>query len=217
MAVLRRKTSSFLKERELRKGFTLIEVVIVVAIIAVLILISIYAFQKQMARGRDARRKADLNRLEKVFEDYYNDHDCYPETINQIVPDYLSEFPKDPGTREPYEWSVDGCDIYRIYANLDWRQDPVIAEIGCSSGCGPKAGTAEGICTCNYGVCSSNAELENCASCSFGCQGENCNNISGNFCDEKDPPCWDCPQRFCSVYCEDKCGDSAYQCKWRID
>lgn len=162
MAILRRKVFPFLKEKKTRRGFTLIEVLIVIAIVAMLITIGLWAYRFQLLKGRDARRKADLNKLGKVFEDYYNDYNCYPERPDQLVPDYLSEFPDDPVTREPYEFSTDGCGAYRVYAKLDWEQDPAIAEAGCESGCGPGGGTTGGTCAYNYGVCSSNVELESC-------------------------------------------------------
>jgi len=196
MAILPRKITS-LKTK--KKGFTLTEVLIVVAIILILLLIAIWAYRLQLLKGRDARRKADLNRLEKVFEDYYNDHDCYPENPGDLIPDYLNEFPKDPVTREPYEWSTDDCDVYRIYAKLDWEQDPAIAEAGCSSGCGPGAGTSGGICNYNYGVCSSNAELESCGLGPNACQGGICSKLI--YCNGVTTKCWKCDYTFWDVYC----------------
>lgn len=201
MAILPRKITSLKREN---KGFTLTEVLIVVAIILILLLIAIWSYRLQLLKGRDSRRKADLNRLEKVFEDYYSDHDCYPKNINQIVPDYLSEFPKDPVTREPYKWSTEGCDVYRIYAKLDWEEDPAIAEVGCTSGCGPEGGTSRGSCAYNYGVCSPNTELEGCETCPNGCQGDKCNKLRHDK--------WDCPRWFCSDDCDGMCSNPAYHC-----
>lgn len=208
MAILPRKISSLRK----RDGLSLTEVLIVIVIIAILILIAIWAYRLQLLKGRDSRRKADLNRLERVFEDYYNDHDCYPGSVNQIVPDYLREFPIDPVTREPYEWSTDDCDVYRIYTKLDNENDPAIAEVGCGSGCGPGAGSEESSCTYNYGVCSPNAELENCGACPNACQGKECNDLTGHYCNGATEDCWECPQRFCSADCDKKCSTPAYQC-----
>lgn len=209
MAVLPRKIT-FLKRKN--KGFTLTEVLIVIAIILILLLLAIWSYRLQLLKGKDSRRKADLGILERVFEDYYNDHDCYPERIDQLVPDYLSEFPKDPVTREPYEWSTDDCDVYRIYAKLDWEQDPAIAEAGCGSGCGPGGGIAGGTCTYNYGVCSPNAELESCESCTLNCQRESgCNNLV--LCNGVTTDCWECPLRFCdNDKCVEMCQDTDNWC-----
>jgi len=203
MAILPRKIS-FLRKKKTRKGFSLTELMIVVAIIAILLLVAIWAYRPQLLKGRDVRRKADLNKLEKVFEDYYNDNDCYPETPDQLVPDYLSEFPTDPVTRQPYEFSTEDCDVYRIYAKLEYEQDSAIAEVGCSSGCGPGGGTPGGTCSYNYGVCSSNAELENCALCTLSCQGNICNDLKRE--------CYDCPWWFCKAGCEGMCSNPAYHC-----
>jgi len=218
MAILRRKINSLKKtrkgftfvERKTRSGFTLIEVMIVIAIILILLLIALWSYRTQLNKGRDSRRKADLYTLERVFEDYYNDHDSYPERIDQVVPDYLSEFPKDPVTREFYEWSIEDSGVYRIYAKLDWEQDPVVAEVGCDGGCGPGGGTEGGKCDYNYGVCSPNAELESCGDCPYACQGKDCNRLK--FCDGLTENCWECPRRFCYKECDPMCSNPANQC-----
>lgn len=194
------------KERKTRKGFTLIEVLIVVTIISLLILIALWAWQSQLAKGKDARRKADLNRLEKVFEDFYNDNNCYPNDLNDLVPDYLSEVLVDPVTRQAYELSNDGCHTYRIYVNLDNEDDLAIAEAGCTSGCGPGGGTLGGDCSFNYGVCNSGDELESCESCSLSCQ------TLGN-CDDLLQDNWNCPRWFCDLdQCMEACANPANLC-----
>lgn len=201
MAILPRKITS-LKRKD--KGFTLTEVLIVIAIILVLLLIALWSHRVQLLKGRDSRRKADIDILERVFEDYYNDHDCYPQNPEDLIPNYLSEFPKDPVTRKPYEFSTEGCDVYRIYARLEWEQDPAIGESGCGAGCGPGGGTEGGSCAYNYGVSSPNAGPEDCESCTNGCQGAVCNVL------RKDQ--WDCPRWFCDTNCEGMCSNPAYHC-----
>ena len=87
------------------KGFTLIEILVVVAILAILILMALFSYRVQIAKGRDARRKSDLNKMQGAFEDYYNDEGCYPDP-GEVAPGvficqgdfitYLSELPCDP-------------------------------------------------------------------------------------------------------------------------
>ncbi|MDA1079824.1 MAG: prepilin-type N-terminal cleavage/methylation domain-containing protein, partial [bacterium] len=62
----------------MRKGFSLIEVLIMVAILGLLLVVGYFYMAPHMARGRDGKRISDLNKLKVVFEDYYNDNSCYP-------------------------------------------------------------------------------------------------------------------------------------------
>jgi len=138
----------------------------------------------QINKGQDGKRKHELTQLNKVFEDYYNDKQCYPKPgevcYNTISPTtcnicgnesappnfsnfspYLSRLPCDP--RQPtkkYLYQIDNdnssCPTwYRIYTALANQSDPVVASVGCSSGCGPSPDFSY-----NYGVSSPNIGLE---------------------------------------------------------
>ena len=65
-----------------RYGFTLVELLIVVALVGIIALAMIVLFNpwQQINKAYDARRKHDLDVLQKSFEDYYNDKGCYPQT-----------------------------------------------------------------------------------------------------------------------------------------
>lgn len=129
------------------KGFSLIEVVIVLAILAVLAVIGYFSYQKHLFRARDAHRKADLERLKIAFEDYYNDHRCYPppevllDCGQDTLSPYINEIPCDPLDNSPYQYfSRYGryCMGVRILVNLEMDNDPEIEAIGCDfeDGCG---------------------------------------------------------------------------------
>lgn len=64
-----------------KTGFTLMELLIVIAMIAVLATAVIYLINpmKQIQKSQDTRRKNDLGQLQKVLEDFYNDKNCYPK------------------------------------------------------------------------------------------------------------------------------------------
>ena len=121
-------------------GFTLIELMIVLTIIGLFILLALWTYQLQVFKGRDAKRKADLGKLQRVLEDYLNDHVCYPETLecgSDFAP-YLSQIPCDPVNSEGniYYYSVsseEGCKKwYKIFTTLEYQKDPIIAKIGCT-------------------------------------------------------------------------------------
>jgi prepilin-type N-terminal cleavage/methylation domain-containing protein len=63
-----------------RKGFTLIEILIVVAIIAILASIVLVGLGPTQQSGRDARRLSDLHEIQNGLELYYNACGYYPGT-----------------------------------------------------------------------------------------------------------------------------------------
>ena len=137
---------------EARSGLTLIELLIVLAIISIFIVISIFAWKPQLMKGRDGRRKADLRKLQNILEDYLSDKNCYPDSLadvcpSSVVPDlsrpYLSQAVCDPLDNNyfNYYYSLDSGEIckswYKIYTRLEIEDDSIIDEVGCSGGCGP--------------------------------------------------------------------------------
>ncbi|HUV43043.1 MAG TPA: prepilin-type N-terminal cleavage/methylation domain-containing protein [Patescibacteria group bacterium] len=168
MGALSRKILN-LRRKKTVKGFTLIEIMIVVAIIAIFLLIALWAYRLQLLKGRDARRKADLATWQNLLEDYANDSVCYPEgmvvcgpTQGEFFEGYLSEIPCDPLNNVYYNYMYtfeegSGCNKwYKIYTKLENENDPIIAKVGCDSnvdcpsgGCGPG-------CNYNYWVSSPN-------------------------------------------------------------
>lgn len=60
-------------------GFTLIELLVVVAIIGVLASVVLASLNTARARGRDARRLADVKQIQSALEMYFNDYGYYPQ------------------------------------------------------------------------------------------------------------------------------------------
>lgn len=80
-------------------GFTLIELLVAMTIISMLIAASFSAnYIKSLQRGRDARRKGDLKRIQQVFEQYYGEKQLYGTCDTMRDAGYLSSnaFPTDP-------------------------------------------------------------------------------------------------------------------------
>ena len=67
-----------MKQKSSRKGFTLIEMLIVIAIIGILSSIVLVGLGPIQRRGRDARRQADLRQVQNALELYYNKCGYYP-------------------------------------------------------------------------------------------------------------------------------------------
>lgn len=64
-----------------QKGFTIIELLIVIAIIAILAGLVLNNFQGAQAKARDTQRVTDLNNVHSKLEEYYNENNAYPQTF----------------------------------------------------------------------------------------------------------------------------------------
>jgi prepilin-type N-terminal cleavage/methylation domain-containing protein len=114
------------------KGFTLIEIIIVIAIIALLMVAAFFLARGQFVKGRDARRKADIHKIQEAVEEYEKDHDCYPQPNlvvcnpgTGLVP-YLSKVPCDFATGDNYYYENDNATCakwYRVFIFLDNQND----------------------------------------------------------------------------------------------
>ena len=109
------------------RGFTLVELLIVIAIIAVLSIFGGANYIQSLKKGRDSRRKADLEQIRAALEMYRTDNTGYPEAENYadaqdlLRPDYLTKDMADPNNGE-YEYTSDG-DEYELCANLEAEID----------------------------------------------------------------------------------------------
>jgi prepilin-type N-terminal cleavage/methylation domain-containing protein len=65
-----------------KKGFTLVELLIVIAIISILTIVTVGQFQTARARARDAQRKGDLSNMTKALEMYYADLGVFPDATD---------------------------------------------------------------------------------------------------------------------------------------
>src|SRR5690349_9074919 len=70
--------------KKLQKGFTLIELMIVVAIIGLLAALAIPNFIRFQARSKQSEVKANLKSMFTAERSYYQEHDTYSECIKKI-------------------------------------------------------------------------------------------------------------------------------------
>ena len=86
-------------------GFTLIEVMIVVAIVGILAAIAIPEFRHAQTKARESVLKADLFVLRQVIDQYYADKGKYPASLDDLASEqYIRAIPYDPITRQPDTW-----------------------------------------------------------------------------------------------------------------
>ncbi|MGD9905591.1 MAG: type IV pilin protein [Vicinamibacterales bacterium] len=88
-------------------GFTLIELIVVTALIIVLTTMAMVSYQNSVVRAREAVLKEDLFRLRDAIDQYYADKNKWPPTLQDLVTDgYVREIPKDPMTDSAETWQT---------------------------------------------------------------------------------------------------------------
>lgn len=88
-------------------GFTLIELIIVTALVVILASVAMVQYQNSVVRAREAVLKEDLFRLRDAIDQYYADKNKWPQTLQDLVSDgYVREVPKDPITDSAESWQT---------------------------------------------------------------------------------------------------------------
>ncbi|MCB9378474.1 MAG: type II secretion system protein [Holophagales bacterium] len=88
-------------------GFTLLELIIVVAIIGILATIAMPALKDMPRRAQEAVLKTNLKTLRDVIDQHYGDKGVYPPTLETLVElGYLRHVPWDPMTKSDQTWIV---------------------------------------------------------------------------------------------------------------
>jgi general secretion pathway protein G len=125
-----------------KKGFTLIELILVMALLAILAIMLIGNFNAALKKGRDAQRKNDLAQLQKALEMYYEDNKTYPTFTNifgkklcladnctNARPSYMVKTPTDPSSSKyTYVYypgpALNGfSNYYYLYSYIENDQD----------------------------------------------------------------------------------------------
>jgi len=89
------------------RGWTLIELTIVISLITVLATIALAGYGVAVTRAREAVLKEDLFRLRDAIDQYHADLDEYPPDLHALVgAGYLRSIPEDPMTRSSDTWVV---------------------------------------------------------------------------------------------------------------
>jgi general secretion pathway protein G len=81
----------------MKKGFTLIEIIIVLALIGILVSMVIPIYRNSVIRAREAVLKENLFQIRDAISKYYYDKQKYPSAMEDLVTyKYLSKIPIDP-------------------------------------------------------------------------------------------------------------------------
>ena len=153
-----------------RKAFTLIELLIVIIILGVLAALITGNFFTSLKKGRDAKRKADLEQVQRALEMYYEDKRTYPtfafpfgsklcENVGCEASEkvYMQKVPDDPVSGKDFQYlSSDGTD-YKLFACLENNLQILPYESTESTlSCGNCKNQAGADVPCIWGIASSN-------------------------------------------------------------
>lgn len=91
--------------RRKNAGFTLVELMIVMAIIMVLAVVAVPSYVAAMRSAREAALKEDLHVLRNAIDSYTADKQKAPQELQDLVQDgYLRSIPEDPMTHSKDTW-----------------------------------------------------------------------------------------------------------------
>jgi general secretion pathway protein G len=113
-----------------RFGFTLIELMIVMAITAVLMAIAVPIYTRSIQRAKESVLKNNLFSLRTVIDEYTYDKQKAPQTLQDLVSDgYLRQVPMDPITGSNDSWKL----IMEDAANTANQSQPGIFDVRSGS------------------------------------------------------------------------------------
>lgn len=91
----------------MKKGFTLIELAIVVGIIGLLYFTIIPIYATTIKKAKEAALKESLYILRKMLDQYYKDKECWPPNLESLVKEgYIRSIPVDPITGRNDTWII---------------------------------------------------------------------------------------------------------------
>jgi type II secretion system protein G len=165
------------------KGFTLVELLVVITVLGILAVIGITSFTSAQVRGRDTGRKSDLKQISNSLELYFNDHGVYPASLNgQILgcpttsstactwgtsqftdgrTVYFKILPKDPSMGNYYYRTVTINSLpnqgFQLFAKLENSRDSECINDVCANHTDlPTGVTCGGTTSCNFAITSPN-------------------------------------------------------------
>jgi len=116
--------------RRKQNGFTLMELMIVMAIIGVLTVVAVPSFVGAMRQAREAALKEDLHVMRAAIDSYTMDKQKAPQSLDDLLTDgYLRAIPEDPFTHAKDTWVTDTGDTLR---SVD-QSDPGIEDVHSGS------------------------------------------------------------------------------------
>ena len=119
-----------MSKRRTQSGFTLIELMIVMAIIGVLATLAIPSYVSAIKHARESVLREDLYVMRAAIDSYTMDKQKAPEALSDLVQEgYLKSIPEDPMTHTSDSWQPDTSDAL---SSVD-QTDPGITDVHSGS------------------------------------------------------------------------------------
>ena len=108
------------------RGFTLIELMIVISMILILVSVSIPAYNQSILRAKESVLRQDLFQMRSLISQYTLDKQKAPQSLDDLVQaGYIKQLPIDPMTGSNSSWTVDQEDSVM---SVD-QQEPGISDV----------------------------------------------------------------------------------------
>jgi general secretion pathway protein G len=120
------------------RGFTILELIIVMSIIAILLSIAIPTYSRSIVAARERTLRSDLETLRDAIWKFTFDKQKAPQSLDDLrMANYIEKIPNDPMTHEP-NWEVVQDDVMLSVE----QQDPGVTDVHSASNATASDGTA---------------------------------------------------------------------------